>query len=103
LVHRLKTLGDDWDGFLAQNSFVIDFPIETPMLNKPLLEKHFDFSSDKPDPLKKNPRHEALPDQFLRGQQNVGSESNETTEHELVVGLKSTVKSNSKDPCKQSK
>jgi hypothetical protein len=22
LVHRLKTLGDDWDGFLARNGFV---------------------------------------------------------------------------------
>ena len=62
LFHHLKTLGDDWNGFLAQNGFVTNFPIETPMLDKPLLEKHFDFSSDKLDPLKKNPHHKAVPD-----------------------------------------
>jgi hypothetical protein len=73
LVHHLKTLGDDWDGFLARNGFVTDIPTETPMLDKPLIEKHCDFSNDKPDPLKKNPRHEVIPDQFLPGQQNVGS------------------------------
>jgi hypothetical protein len=68
-----------------------------------MLEKHFDFSIDKPDPLKKYPRHEAVPDPFLLGQQNVGSDSNDTTEHELVFGLKAIVKSDSKDPHKQSK
>jgi hypothetical protein len=45
LVHRLTTLGDDWDGFLARNGFVTVIPIETPMLDKPMIEKHFDFSS----------------------------------------------------------
>jgi hypothetical protein len=37
------------------------------MLDKNLIEKHFDFSNDKPNPLKKKPRHEAIPVQFLLG------------------------------------
>jgi hypothetical protein len=67
LIHHLKPMDDDWDGFLAQNSFVTDIPTETPMLDKTLIEKHFDFSNDKPNPLKKKPRHEAIPVQFLLG------------------------------------
>jgi hypothetical protein len=43
------------------------------------------------------------PDQFLHGQQDVGSELNETPMHELVVGPKATVKNDSKKPHKQSK
>jgi hypothetical protein len=103
LIHHLKTLGDDWDGFLARNSFVTDIPTETHMLDKPMIEKHFDFSNDKPNPLKKNPHHEEIPDQFLLGQQNVGSESIGTLGHELVVGLKASIISDSEDPRKQSK
>ena len=71
------------------------------MLDKPLIEKNFDFSNDKPNPLKKNPHHEEIPDKFLPGQQNVGSESIRTLGHELVVGLKSTVNSDSKDARKK--
>jgi hypothetical protein len=85
LVHHLKTLSDDWDGFLARNGFVTDIPTENPMLDKPLIEKHCDFSNDQPDPLKKNPRHEVIPDQFLPGQQKVNPELNDTTVHDLFV------------------
>jgi hypothetical protein len=53
--------------------------------------------------LKKNPRDEEIPDQFLYGQQDVGSEFNETPKHDLIVGHNPTVKSDSKDPRKQSK
>jgi hypothetical protein len=71
------------------------------MLDKNLIEKHFDFSNDKTNPLKKKPRHEAIPDQFLLGKYNVGSESIRTPMHELVFGLKATVNSDSKDACKK--
>jgi hypothetical protein len=69
----------------------------------PLIGKPFDGSSNRPGFLKENPRDEALPDQFLHGQQDVGSESNETPMHELVVGLKATVKTDSEKPHKQLK
>jgi hypothetical protein len=103
LVHHLKTMGYDWDMFLALNGFSTAIPIETPMMDKPMTEKHCDFSNDQLDHLKKNPRHEVIPDHFLPRQQNVGSNSNVTLVHELVVGLKSTIIFYSKDPRKQSK
>jgi hypothetical protein len=40
LVYRLKTLGDDWDRFLARNGFVTTIPTENPMLDKHLIEEH---------------------------------------------------------------
>jgi hypothetical protein len=49
MVHRLKTLGDDWDGFLVQNNFVTTIPVETPVMDKPMIEKSLDFSSGKPN------------------------------------------------------
>jgi hypothetical protein len=35
LVHHLKTLGDDWNGFLAQNGFVTVNLVETHVMDKP--------------------------------------------------------------------
>jgi hypothetical protein len=49
LVHRLTALGDDWDRFLARKGFSTGIPIETPMLDKPMIDKHFDFSSNEPN------------------------------------------------------
>jgi hypothetical protein len=43
------------------------------------------------------------PDHFSYGQHDVGSEFIETPMHELIVGPNPTVKSDSKDPRKQSK
>jgi hypothetical protein len=48
LVYRLKTLGDDWVGFLARNGFVIANLVETPVMDNPMIEKPLDFSSGKP-------------------------------------------------------
>jgi hypothetical protein len=48
LVHHLKTLGDDWDDLLAQNCFFAAIPIETPVMDKLMIEKPLDFSSGKP-------------------------------------------------------
>jgi hypothetical protein len=67
LVHHLKTLGDDWNGFVAQNGFVTVNPIETPMMDKPMIEKPLDFSIGNPKFLDENPHEEALPDQLLCG------------------------------------
>jgi hypothetical protein len=53
--------------------------------------------------LKKIPRHEAVPDQFLPEQHNVGSESIGIPMHEFIVGPNPTVKSDGEDPYKQSK
>jgi hypothetical protein len=85
LVHRLKTLGDDWDGFLARNGFVTTIPTETPMLDKPMIEKHFDFSSDKPDPLKKTLVMRQYLISFYLEQQKVNPELNDTIVHDLFV------------------
>jgi len=99
LVHRLKTLGDDWDGFLARNGFAV----ETPVVDKPMIEKPLDLSSGKPDFLDENPREGALPDQILCGQQNVSSKFIKTPMHELIVFPNSTIKFDNKNPRKQSK
>jgi hypothetical protein len=100
LVHRLTTLGDDLDGFLACNSFATIIYIETPMMDKPLIKKQFEFSSNEPKYLKKNPHDEEIPSHFSHGQQGVGSELNKTPMHELIVGHNTTIKSNSKKPHK---
>jgi hypothetical protein len=55
LVHHLKTLGDDWDGFIARNGFVTVNPVETPVMDKPMIEKPLKFSSGNPDFLYENP------------------------------------------------
>jgi hypothetical protein len=39
LVHRLTTLGDDWDGFLNRNGFATVFPVETTVVGGPLIGK----------------------------------------------------------------
>jgi hypothetical protein len=100
LVHHLTTLGDEWDGFLTRNGFAIVIPIETPILGEPLIRKQFNFSSNEPEYLKKNPHDEAIPSQFLHGKHDVGSDLNETPMHELIFGHNTTVKSNSKNPHK---
>jgi hypothetical protein len=64
----LKTLGDDWDGFLALNGFVATILVETLVMDNPIIEKPLDFSSGKPTLLDKNPHEGALPDQLLCGQ-----------------------------------
>ena len=68
-----------------------------------MIEKHCDLSNDQPDPLKENPHLEAIPDQFLPGQHNVGSKSSITLVHELVVNFKATIKTDNKKPHKLSK
>jgi hypothetical protein len=69
LVHHLKTLGDDWDGFVARNGFVTVNPVETPVMDKPMIEKPLNFSIGNPYLLNENPCEEALPDQLLCGKQ----------------------------------
>jgi hypothetical protein len=103
LVHHLKTLGDDWDGFLARNGFVAEIVVETPVVDKPMIEKPLDFSSGKPDFLDENPHEGELPDHLLCGQQNVSSEFIKTPVHEPIVFPNPTIKSDSKNPRKQSK
>jgi hypothetical protein len=66
-------------------------------MDKPLIQKHHVSSIHKPYPLKENPHHEAIPDQFLPGQQDISSEFMETSVHESIVFPNPTVKSNSKD------
>ena len=61
LVHRLTTLGDDLDGFLAWNGFTTVIPIETPVLGEPLIGEQFDCSSNGLESLKENPRDEEIP------------------------------------------
>jgi hypothetical protein len=100
LVHHLTTLGDYWDGFLARNTFFTSTPKKNPMLDKPMIEKHVDFPSDKPTFLEENPRDEAIPNQFLYGKHDVGCEFNETPKHDLIVVHNPTVKSDSKYPHK---
>jgi len=48
-VHHFKNLGNDWNGFIAQNGFVTVNPVETPVMDKPIIEKLLDFSSGKPE------------------------------------------------------
>jgi hypothetical protein len=100
-VHRLTSLGNDWDGFLARNGFTTVIPIETPILDKSLIKKRFEFSSNEPKYLKKNPFDEEIPSHFSHGPQDVGSELNKTPVHELIVGHNTTVKSDRKNPRKQ--
>ena len=100
LVHHLKTLGDDWNGFLAWNGFVTINPLETPMIDKPMIEKPLDFSIGKPEFLDKNPREGALPDQILCGQQGISVEFIESPVHEPIIFPNPTVK-DSKNPHKQ--
>jgi hypothetical protein len=102
VIHRLKNLGDDWDRFLTRNGFATVTSVETHILGQPVIEQ-FGFSSNDLELWKENPCDEVIPNQFLHRKQDVGSESNETPVHELVVGLKATVKIDSKKPHKQSK
>jgi hypothetical protein len=87
LVHHLKTLGDDWDGFVARNGFVTVNPVETPVMDKPMIEKPLNFSIGNPDLLNENPCEEALSDQLLCGQQGISSEFIETPVHEPLSTL----------------
>jgi hypothetical protein len=103
LVHHLKTLGQDWDGFIARNGFVAINLIETPVVDKPMIEKPLGFSSVKPDFLYENPREKALPDQSLCEQQDVSSRVIKTLEHEQIACPNPTVKTNNKHPRKQPK
>ena len=73
------------------------------MLDKPLIDKHDDFSSDKTDPLKKNPHDEATPGHLSHGQHNVCSKLNETFVHELFVGPNANMKPHIDKSHKQSK
>jgi hypothetical protein len=55
LFHHLKLLGDDWDAFITCNVFVTVNPIETSVVDKPMLEKSLFPSSDRPVFLCENP------------------------------------------------
>ena len=103
LVHHLKTLGEDWDGFIAHNGFVTVNPVETPVMDKPMIEKPLKFSIGNPYLLNNNPCEEALSDQLLCGQQGFNSEFIETPVHEPNVYPDPTNKSNIGNPRKQSK
>jgi hypothetical protein len=76
-------------------------PTKTPMLDKHLIEEHLVLSNDKPDPLKKIPRHQAASDQFLPEHQNFRSESIGIPMHEFIVGPNPTIKYDGEDPCKK--
>jgi hypothetical protein len=71
------------------------------MLDKNLIEELLVFSNDKPDTLKKIPRHEVVPNQFLPKKQNVGSESIGILVHEFIFGPNPTVNSDNEYPRKQ--
>ena len=73
IVHHLKLLNDDWDAFVTRNGFVAVNPIETPVVDKPMLEKSLFPSSDRLVFLCKNPCETATPDQSVCEQQDVGS------------------------------
>jgi hypothetical protein len=103
LVHHLKALGDDWDGFITRNGFVTVNPVETPVVDKPMIEKPLGLSSVRPDFLYENPRERALPDQPLCEQQDASSRVIKTPEHEQIVFPNPTVKTNNKHPRKQPK
>jgi hypothetical protein len=46
ISHHLKLLNDDWDAFVTRNGFVTINPVETPVVDKPMLEKSLFPSSD---------------------------------------------------------
>jgi len=103
LVHHLKTLGQDWNGFIDRNGFVAVNPVETPVGDKPLIEKPLGFSSVKLDFLYENPHEKALPDQSLCEQHDVSSRVIKTPEHEQIACPNPTVKNNKKHSRKQPK
>ena len=65
IVHHLKLLNDDWDAFVTRNGFVTVKPVETPVVDKPMLENSLFPSSDRPIFLCENPCERAMPDQFV--------------------------------------
>jgi hypothetical protein len=85
LVHRLKTLGDDWDEFLARNNFVTTFLEETFVMDKPMIEKCLDFSRGKSEFSDENPLEGALSDQLLCGKHGISAKFIETHVHESIV------------------
>jgi hypothetical protein len=103
LVHHLKLLGDDWDAFVTRNGFVTVNPVETPVVDKPMLEKPLFPSSDRPVFLCENPCERAMPDQSVCEQQDVSSKLVKIPECEQVVDPNLNIKSTSGNPSKQSK
>jgi hypothetical protein len=67
LVHHLKTFGEYWDSFIACNGFVTVNPIETTVMDNPMIEKPLKFSIGNLDLVNNNPFKEALSDQLLCG------------------------------------
>jgi hypothetical protein len=62
IVHHLKMLSEDWDSFVARNGFITVNPVETPAMDKLMIEKPHIPSSDRPDFLCENPCERAMPD-----------------------------------------
>jgi hypothetical protein len=103
VVHHLKTLGEDWDSFVAHNGFITVNPLETPIMDKLMIEKPLIPSSDKPDFLCENPYEMDTPDQSMCEQQDVSSKLIKILVHEQVVFPNLNIKSTSGNPSKQSK
>jgi hypothetical protein len=98
LVHHLKELADDWDGFITRNGFVIVNPVETPMVDKPMIEKHVGLSSVRLDFLYENPCEREFLDHPLCEKHDAISRVIKTPKHEQIVFPSPTVKDNKKYP-----
>jgi hypothetical protein len=60
ISHHMKLLNDDWDAFMTCNAFVTVNPMETPVVDKPILEKSLFPSSDRTMFLCENPCERAM-------------------------------------------
>ena len=58
---------------MTRNGFVTINPVETPVVDKPMLEKSLFPSSDRPVFLCENSCERATPDQSVCEQQDIGS------------------------------
>ena len=65
LVHHLKILSYDWETFVTCNGFITVNPVETPVVDKPMLEKSLFPSSDRPVFLCENPCERGTLDQSV--------------------------------------
>jgi hypothetical protein len=85
VVHHLKMLGEDWDSFVARNGFITVNPLETPVMDKMMIEKPLIPSSDRPDFLCENPCERAIARSPLCEQQDASPRLIKTPEHEQIV------------------
>jgi hypothetical protein len=92
-----------WDSFVSRNGFIIVKPLETPVMDKIMIEKPLIPSSDRPNFLCENPCERAMPDQSVCEQQDVRYKLIKIPKHEQFGFPNLNIKSTSGNPFKQSK